>query len=125
MGGALLGMVGFQLYWIDSVITANEERFHKDVMQAINNVALKLEKQETVAAFNKFQRLNEIKPQRSSGRKRSFMQSNPLTVDQAKFASHTNPRRRSNERVVVMDTMIDAGFQVIFNYEFQPIPYII
>ena len=51
MGAALLGLIGFQWYWIDTVIRANEERFQRDVMEALHSVAEKLEKQETLYTF--------------------------------------------------------------------------
>ncbi len=133
MGIALVGMVGFQLYWIDSVIKANEERFTKDVMQAMNNVALKLEKQETVAALNKFQTLNSLQPNfrqnlpqshasNISDSQRSRM--NPLTNQSfgggAFTASFGNNNR--GEHIIVADTMMAEGFQVVFNYEFTNLP---
>ena len=65
MGISLVGLVGFQLYWINTVIQANEERFHKDVLEAMNNVALKLEKQEAVAAFNKYKNVSALGAQRN------------------------------------------------------------
>ncbi len=58
MGFAMMGLIAFQLYWIDSLVAANEERFKKDVLDALNTVANKLEKQETFAALQKFQYLN-------------------------------------------------------------------
>lgn len=47
MSAALLGLIGFQWYWIDSVIRANEERFRKDVLESLHSVSNRLEKQET------------------------------------------------------------------------------
>lgn len=46
MSLALAGLIIFQLYWIDTVIRANEERFRKDVIGALQNVSQKLERQE-------------------------------------------------------------------------------
>ncbi|MEM8894304.1 MAG: HAMP domain-containing sensor histidine kinase [Bacteroidota bacterium] len=48
MSLALLGLIYFQFYWIDSVLKANEERFKNDVREVLNNVTLKLEKQEVL-----------------------------------------------------------------------------
>lgn len=39
---ALLGLVGFQFYWIKEVNTVNRERFNKSVNDALNEVAYKL-----------------------------------------------------------------------------------
>ncbi|WP_157717492.1 sensor histidine kinase [Roseivirga spongicola] len=39
---ALLGLIGFQFYWIDEVNTVNRERFNKAVNDALNEVAYKL-----------------------------------------------------------------------------------
>lgn len=52
MAFALLGLVGFQLYWIDSVVTSNEEAFKTDVMDALQSVSEKLEKQEALYEFH-------------------------------------------------------------------------
>lgn len=39
---ALLGLIGFQFYWINEVNTVNKERFNKSVNDALNEVAYKL-----------------------------------------------------------------------------------
>jgi len=55
MSFALIGLIVFQLYWIDTVIHANNERFKKDAIEALNNVAEKLERQEVYQfALNDF-----------------------------------------------------------------------
>lgn len=55
MSFSLIGLIIFQLYWINSVLQANNERFRKDVILAMNNVAEKLEKQEVlVLAMDNF-----------------------------------------------------------------------
>ncbi len=125
MGLSLVGLVGFQLYWIDTVIKANEERFTKDVLEAMNNVALKLEKQETVAAFNKFRNVSAINPKlqtsraEEAGLKRDAIEQ--LKKSQLRMA-RTNPNRHSpnmGHQIFVMDTLqMGDGFQVVFNYEF-------
>lgn len=46
MSFSLIGLIAFQLYWINSVLKANNERFRKDAIEAMNTVAEKLEKQE-------------------------------------------------------------------------------
>lgn len=43
---ALIGLVGFQLYWINNVIHLSNERFEKDVQESLRSVADKLEKNE-------------------------------------------------------------------------------
>ncbi len=55
MGLALSGLIIFQFYWINSATKANEERFRKDVLFALNRVAEKLEKREALhAAYDNF-----------------------------------------------------------------------
>lgn len=55
MSIALIGLIAFQWYWIDSMIEVNQERFKRDVQQALNNVAEKLERQEAMlVAFDNF-----------------------------------------------------------------------
>jgi len=46
MSFSLIGLIVFQLYWIDTVVKANNERFRKDVITAMNHFPEKLEKQE-------------------------------------------------------------------------------
>ena len=46
MSFSLIGLIIFQLYWIDSVLKANNERFRKDAIEAMNTVAERLEMQE-------------------------------------------------------------------------------
>ena len=48
MGLSLIGLVGFQLYWINSSLKISEERFKQDAHQALNNVVAKLEQQEAL-----------------------------------------------------------------------------
>ncbi len=52
MSVALLGLIGFQWYWIDSVIRANEEGFKRDVVEALHVVSNKLERQEALYELN-------------------------------------------------------------------------
>lgn len=55
MGLALIGLVVFQVYWIDSIVSANEEAFKRDVQDALTTVAEKLEKKEAmVVAVDNF-----------------------------------------------------------------------
>ncbi|RED98816.1 two-component system phosphate regulon sensor histidine kinase PhoR [Marinoscillum furvescens DSM 4134] len=62
MSLALLGLIGFQWFWIDSVIRANEERFKRDAMEAIHAVSEKLEKQEALYAFHQAYPFTGVKP---------------------------------------------------------------
>ncbi len=48
MSLALTGLVIFQVYWIDNVLSANKESFQSDVHDVLNNVAAKIEKQEAL-----------------------------------------------------------------------------
>ncbi len=48
LGLSLVALVIFQLYWVDTVIKANEERFERDVQDVLNTVSEKLEKQEAL-----------------------------------------------------------------------------
>lgn len=48
MGLSLIGLVGFQLYWINGALKVSEERFRQDVHQVLNNVVSKLEQQEAL-----------------------------------------------------------------------------
>ncbi len=48
MGLALVGLISFQMYWINNAINISEERFKQDVHEALNNVSVQLEQQEVV-----------------------------------------------------------------------------
>lgn len=137
MGLSLIGMIAFQLYWIDSVITANEERFTKDVLEAMNKVALKLEKQETVEAFNKYRHLTNDQPQLRQTRADTRPVQPRLDLIDSSHNGHlisandsksqSNFRYQSNapigQKIEVFDTVqVADGFQVVFNYQFSQFP---
>lgn len=56
MSVALIGLIGFQLYWINNAISLRNDRFEKDVQESLRNVAQKLEKNEMlfIASKNDF-----------------------------------------------------------------------
>lgn len=56
MGFALLILIGFQWYWIRAVQQSNEVRFKQDVIESMQSVVEKLEKQEAMNWLNR--RLN-------------------------------------------------------------------
>ena len=53
MSVALTGLIAFQWYWIDTVITSNRDHFERDVMIALSNVTKKLEQQEALFYVNR------------------------------------------------------------------------
>ncbi len=143
MGFALIGLITFQLYWINTVLSANQERFKKDVIEAMNNVAVKLEKQETVATFRKIRDLNSevqqaaLRPKRSaliaqgSGTKRSekpdslYQNRSANAIEGAK--TEAAQLARYNELVnqlpqpqVWLDTVkVGNNMQIVLNYRFE------
>ncbi len=48
MGLALVGLISFQMYWINKAIDVSEDRFKRSVHDALNSVSNKLEQQEIV-----------------------------------------------------------------------------
>ncbi len=48
MGLTLIGLISFQLYWINNAISVSKDRFKNDVQDALNSVSEQLEKQEIV-----------------------------------------------------------------------------
>lgn len=48
MALALIGLISFQMYWINNAINVSEDRFKKGVQDALNAVSDKLEQQEIV-----------------------------------------------------------------------------
>ena len=53
MSVALTGLIAFQWYWIDTVISGNRDHFERDVMTALSNVTNKLEQQEALFYVNR------------------------------------------------------------------------
>jgi len=51
MSLALVALVGFQFYWIKVAVDENEASFEKEVREALNAVALQLEKQEAFSTI--------------------------------------------------------------------------
>lgn len=110
MGLSMIGLIAFQLYWIDSLVTANEERFRKDVLEALNNVASKLEKHEAVAAYNKLRLLNSTPGGKRKERHRQ--------VFKRKFEPKMEVSNQGNEQVFMFfDTVqFGDGLQVVMNF---------
>ena len=113
MGVAMIGLIAFQLYWINSLIAANEERFKKDVLDALNNVASKLERQETYAALQKLNYLN-----RAVDSQQPRIHSKPV-----KESLH--PETNGNIQIVkegnqqfffFADTVTQGGFEFVVNF---------
>lgn len=51
MSLALIGLIVFQLYWINNAIQLSQERFDKDVQMALSEVSEKLERREVLFQF--------------------------------------------------------------------------
>ncbi|MFY0628307.1 MAG: hypothetical protein JXR07_18570 [Reichenbachiella sp.] len=47
-GLSMVGLVIFQIYWVEGIVRANEDAFKRDVQDALNTVAKKLEKKEAL-----------------------------------------------------------------------------
>ncbi len=55
-GIALIGLISIQLYWINKIILLKKQYFEEHVLDALNEVVLKLEKKSAAAKITK--RLN-------------------------------------------------------------------
>jgi len=110
MGLSMIGLIAFQLYWIDSLVTANEERFKKDVLEALNNVASKLEKHEAIAAYNKLRLLNSNPGSENQG--------GPHQVFKRRSQPRLEMTNQENGQVFMFfDTVqFGDGFQVVMNF---------
>ena len=53
MSIAVIGLIAFQWYWINSVISGNKDRFQRDVMTSLFKVAEKLERREALTFVDK------------------------------------------------------------------------
>jgi two-component system phosphate regulon sensor histidine kinase PhoR len=106
MGLAMIGLISFQLYWVQSMLSANEERFKKDVIDALNSVASKLEKQETIAAIQKLNYLN--KP---------IFKANPKRIKTTESLTKTTKPKNLYQSISVADTIqLNENVQFIINF---------
>jgi two-component system phosphate regulon sensor histidine kinase PhoR len=117
---ALLGLIGFQWYWVDSVIRSNEERFKRDVLEALHSVSEKLEKQEALFTFHQRMSYSQSTPQgfRFQG------QPNVPNPTSANSSIHRPQKTQSTDPNVDMevfgDTMVlgeEFGFNIFFDFQ--------
>ena len=127
MGLAMIGLIGFQLYWIDRLVNANEERFQKDVLEALNIVADKLEKQETIAAYQKlnYHLANHPAYDTSVGKQPIYQYDSQA----GRVAPKMELVEKGNQQLFVFaDTMSNGSFEMVVNFSstatnfFQPFP---
>ncbi len=97
---ALIGLVGFQLYWVDAIISANEEAFKRDVNDALTGVSEKLERQEALYALNNQMRQFQF----SAG----FNSTSPL-LPQVDFDTVINMELFADS------SRLDNGFNIVFD----------
>ena len=60
MSIAVVGLIAFQWYWIGAVISANQERFRSDIHSVLENVVLKLEKEEIKYLVNQRRIIDQL-----------------------------------------------------------------
>jgi two-component system phosphate regulon sensor histidine kinase PhoR len=116
MGMAMIGLISFQLYWIDSLVAANEERFRKDVLDALNTVASKLEKQETYAAL---QKLNYVNSPLYESRENVHLQKieNAEKLHNEKRSANVEVIEQNNRQIFYFaDTVNEGGFEFVVNF---------
>ncbi len=112
MGLAMIGLISFQLYWIDSLVSANEERFRKDVLDALNTVANKLEKQETYAALQKLNYVNSPLYNDDQIHLRSTQNNEAI-----KAGNNGRIVERGNQQIFYFaDTVNEGGFEFVVNF---------
>ena len=107
MTAALLGLVGFQIYWVNNAQRINKARFKQDVHEALNLVAQKLEKQETLLiAQNNF--------------KSKFRWSDPLDLnsDSIEFFESSFQKRVVNRNDLENDS-VSVPNQTVLSYQFE------
>ena len=54
VSGAMLGLIGVQLYWIHNAIELKKQQFDRDVNEVLSNVVAGLEKQEVLNVVKGF-----------------------------------------------------------------------
>ena len=107
MTAALLGLVGFQIYWVNNAQRINKARFKQDVHEVLNLVAQKLEKQETLLiAQNNF--------------KSKFRWSDPLNLDSdtIEFFESSFQKRVVNRSDLNSDSTSIPN-QTVLSYQFE------
>jgi len=122
MGLSMIGLISFQLYWIDNLISANEERFQKDVLDALSAVAGKLERQETINAFKKLNSISRVQAYDTAlGRhKAPQTRTRRILPPKAEFI-----QQGSQQVFIIEDSIYGAAMEVVFsiggadNYFFQ------
>ncbi len=107
MSVALTGLIAFQWYWIDTVITGNRDHFERDVMTALSNVTKKLEQQEALFYVNR-----KISNFSSQGQSRGFQ---PF---QFQATPPLNQRQvlQGKEKILFEDSLSSTGS---FNFSFE------
>ena len=76
MSFALLGLIGFQAYWLRFMLETKQENFAKDVRNSLEQVVRKLEKQEILVIAERQKRLDAIaanppvKPKKKASKKK-------------------------------------------------------
>ena len=107
MSVALTGLIAFQWYWIDTVITGNRDHFERDVMTALSNVTKKLEQQEALFYVNR--QMNNLP---SQGQSRGFQ---PF---QFQATPPLNQRQvlQGKEKILFEDSLSSTGS---FNFSFE------
>lgn len=78
---ALIGLVGIQIYWINSAITLKEEGFRNDVTNSLIAVAQKIEKIETVNRVKKHQKGQELLKKRAHNIREVFKNNQKASYD--------------------------------------------
>lgn len=107
MTAALLGLVGFQIYWVNNAQRINKARFKQDVHEVLNLVAQKLEKQETLLiAQNNF--------------KSKFRWSDPLDLDSDTIEFFESSfRKRVVNRSDLNSDSTSIPNQTVLSYQFE------
>ena len=107
MSVALTGLIAFQWYWIDTVITGNRDHFERDVMTALSNVTKKLEQQEALFYVNR-----QMSNLPSQGQSRGFQ---PF---QFQATPPLNQRQvlQGKEKILFEDSLSSTGR---FNFSFE------
>ena len=107
MSVALTGLIAFQWYWIDTVITGNREHFERDVMTALSNVTKKLEQQEALFYVNR--QMGSFSSQAQSRGFQPFQFQKTPSTDQKGV-------HQGKEKKIFQDSLPNAGS---FNFSFE------
>lgn len=103
MSLSLLGIILVQVYWFDKSLENNEEQFRFHVKQVLGNVAVKLQKDEEYAFYNKYKKLKD-----STGK-------NPKKTDLLEYGYYQR-NAKTNQTIIYSNSIISEDYDIFSTF---------